>query len=103
MSSDAENQMSGSSNLPQMDGAYLPGNSWQPINELMRAIILRVVDDYNSVGEFHQDALDYLHDDDEEYVFSFRSICRHLGFDPEKTRHSIMFPKHKISTRRRAA
>lgn len=103
MSTDAGSFMSSSSDLPQMDGAYLLGRGYDPINELMRAIILRVVDDYNSIGEFHDEAMAYLHDEDDEYIFSFLAICRHLGFDPDKTRQSIMYPTHKISTRRRAA
>jgi hypothetical protein len=41
--------------------------------------------------------------DDDEYIFSFAAICRHLGLDPVKTREAIMNATHKISTRRRAA
>ena len=40
---------------------------------------------------------------DEEYIFSFRAICKHLGMDPDKTCHAIMNATHRISTRRRAA
>jgi hypothetical protein len=79
------------------------GNGYDPLNELMRAIILRTIEDYNSSEEFYQEAVDYMNDEEEEYIFSFRGICRHLGFDPEKTRYSIMHADHKISTRRRAA
>ena len=89
--------------LPQIDSALLGGNGYDPLNELMRAIILRTIEDYNSGGEFYQEAVDYLFDEDEDYIFSFYAICRHLGFDPEKTRYSIMHATHKISTRRRAA
>jgi len=103
MSSSSDFGNTSSSDLPQMDGAYLPGGCWEPVHELMRAIILRVIDDFNSVGELHDDAIAYLHDEDEEYIFSFYAICKHLGFDPAKTRYSIMNPIHKISTRRRAA
>ncbi len=89
--------------LPQIDLALLGGNGYDPINELMRAIILRTIEDFNSGGEFHQEAVDYLFDEDEDYIFSFYAICRHLGFDPAKTRHFIMHADHRISTRRRAA
>ncbi len=41
--------------------------------------------------------------DDEEYIFSFSAICKHLNLDPAKTRHAIMNATHRISTRRRAA
>jgi len=89
--------------LPQMDLALMGGNGYDPVNELMRAIILRTIEDINSSVEFHQEALDYLLDEEEEYIFSFRAICRHLGFDPDKTRFAILNADHKISTRRRAA
>lgn len=89
--------------LPQMDLALMGGNGYDPVNELMRAIILRTIEDINSSTEFYQEALDYLLEEDEEYIFSFKAICRHLGFDPEKTRYAILNADHKISTRRRAA
>ncbi len=89
------------SKVPQMlpQGAKVPTAE----SELMRAIILRVIDDYNSAGELHKSAVEYLSDEDEEYVFSFKSICRYLGFDPARTREGIINPQRKISTRRRAA
>ena len=89
--------------LPQIDTSYMGGNGYNAVNELMRAIILRTIEDFNSSGEFYQEAVEYMMDEDEEYIFSFSSICRHLGFDPLKTRMAIMHADHKISTRRRAA
>ena len=104
MSETWEFDVSNSDSLPQMETGWATGGSYNPINELMRAIILRVIDDYNSTGELHKEALDYLYaEDDDDYVFSFQAICKHLGFDPEKTRHQIMHAEHRISTRRRAA
>lgn len=91
------------SDLPQMDAAYLLGTGYDAVNELMRAIVLRTVEDYNSEGEFAEEAVAYMSDEDEEYIFSFRSICKHLGMDPDKTRYAIMNATHRISTRRRAA
>ncbi|RMG43008.1 MAG: hypothetical protein D6719_04805 [Candidatus Dadabacteria bacterium] len=93
--------------LPQIDMSYDVGKGYDPINELMRAIILRTIDDYNSTGELHDEAVAYMFgegvDEDDEYIFSFAAICRHLGLDPELTRNTIMTTKRKISTRRRAA
>jgi hypothetical protein len=89
--------------LPRMDANWLGNRGYDPINELMRAIILRTIDDYHSGGEFKEEAVQYLYKEDDEYIFSFYSICKHLGFDPDKTRYSIMHATHKISTRRRAA
>lgn len=95
--------MSHSDSLPQMDAAYLLGTGYDSVNELMRAIILRTVEDYNAGGEFYEEAIAYMSDPEEEYVFSFRAICNHLGMDPDKTRYAIMNATHRISTRRRAA
>lgn len=95
--------MSNSESLPQMDAAYLLGTGYDAVNELMRAIILRTVEDYSSEGEFYQEAIAYMHDEEDEYIFSFRAICKHLGMDPDKTREKIMNATHRISTRRRAA
>jgi len=94
---------SGSEKLPQMDSVSGTGKGYDPLNELMRAIILRVIDDYNTPGELREEAIQYMNDEEEEYIFSFKAIARHLGLDPDKTRHYIMHPTHKISTRRRAA
>ncbi len=99
-----ERLVSNTDKLPSMDMSYHGGNGYVSENELMRAIILRVIEDFaTGRGEVHDDAVHYLNDDDEEYIFSFRSICRTLGFDPGKTRHAIMHAQKKISTRRRAA
>lgn len=95
--------VSRSESLPQMDMSYSPGKGYDPINELMRAIILRAIEDYNSKPELREAALEYMYDEEEEYIFSFTAICRHLGFDPQKTRDKIINATHRISTRRRAA
>ena len=95
--------VSNSDKLPQMDDGYLGGKGYNPLSELMRAMILRTVEDFHSKGEFVEEAIQYMNDDDEEYILSFRSICRTLGLDPDKTKYAIMNAKHRISTRRRAA
>jgi|1048.fasta_scaffold45004_1 hypothetical protein len=92
--------------MPGVDAAYIIGNGYVAENELMRAIILRVIEDLKKGGEFKEDAVAFLDSDDDEYVFSFRSICGHLGFDPGKTRAAIIAAideGRRISTRRRAA
>lgn len=98
-----QNNVSSSDKLPQIDMSYDVGKGYDPINELMRAIILRVIEDFNSGGELQTEAIEYLTDEEDDYIFSFQAICRHLNFDPGKTRHSIMFATRRISTRRRAA
>jgi hypothetical protein len=102
---DSENTVSENEGLPQIDLSYSGGKGYCPLSELMRAIILRVVDDFRTPGEFRQEAVEYMMDEDEddEYIFSFFSICKHLGLDPRKTREKIMYGTARISTRRRAA
>jgi hypothetical protein len=95
--------VSSSDRLPEMDIAYLDAQGYSALSELMRAMILRTIEDLQSGGELREEALQYLMTDDEEYVLSFTSICRHFGFNPEKTRDAILNAKSRIRTRRRAA
>ncbi len=95
-----------SGKFPGVDAAYIVGNGYVAENELMRAIILRVIEDLKKGGEFKDDAIAFLHSDEDEYVFSFKAICEHLGFDSGKTRAAILGAidsGRRISTRRRAA
>ncbi len=95
--------MSNSDRLPEMDLSYFSGKGYSAVSELMRAIILRTIEDLNTDGELRDEAVAYLMDEDEEYIFSFHSICRYFAFDPKKTRDAILNAKTKIRTRRRAA
>lgn len=92
-----------SDKLPQIDMAYDVGKGYDAVCELMRAMVLRTIEDYQSGGELRQEAIEYMFHDDEEYLLSFSAICTHLGLNPEKTRHRIMHAEKRISTRRRAA
>jgi hypothetical protein len=93
----------GNSRVPQIDLSLRGSGGYNPLSELMRAIILRVIDDYNSKGELREEAIVYLEDTEEEYIFSFISICTHFNIDPCKTKSKIMNAEHKIRTRRRAS
>ena len=98
--------MSNNSKFPGIDTSYGYGNGYNPENELMRAIILRVIEDLKKGGELKEDALEFLYDEDDEYIFSFIAICQHLKFDPKSTRQAILSSLEsgrRISTRRRAA
>lgn len=104
------NTESGVSKLPQIDLAYDLGKGYDAISELMRAMILRTIEDLKNEGELREGALAYMYaedDDDDEYILSFKSICQFLGFDPEVTRNyiiqAVLKEGRKISTRRRAA
>jgi hypothetical protein len=99
----AESVVSNSDRLPEMDLSYFGGKGYGAVSELMRAMILRTIEDLNAGGELREEALEYLMDEDEDYVLSFNSICRSFGFDPDKTRYAIVNAKSRIRTRRRAA
>jgi len=77
--------------------------------ELMRAIILRAIEDLKKGGEVAEDAKAFLFStspEDEEYPFSFSSICAYLGINEELTRQQIYSAYQgniKISTRRRSS
>lgn len=86
-----------------MERGTSSSGSYNPLSELMRAIILRVIDDYATGGELQQEAAEYLESEEEDYIFSFRAICRHFGFNVDLTRQHIISPKEKIRTRRRAS
>jgi hypothetical protein len=92
-----------SDGLPQIDMAYDVGKGFDSVSELMRAMILRTIEDYQSGGELREEAKAYMFGTDEEYILSFHAICRQLGLDPGKTRSKIMSAEKRISTRRRAA
>lgn len=93
----------GNEGLPQIDMAYDVGKGFDSLSELMRAMILRTIEDYQSGGELREEAIKYMLADDDEYILSFRSICLQLELDPNKTSHQIMNAGRRISTRRRAA
>lgn len=106
--------MSNNSKLPQMDMSYFSGKGHTALSELMRAIILRAIEDFHSNGAFKEEALKYFYgindsnddenddNDNDEYIFSFEAICKHFELDPEKTRDAIINAEHRISTRRRS-
>ena len=89
--------------VPQMELESALVASYHPIIELMRAIIVRTVKDYHSGGRLKAEALEFMRSTDEEYIFSFRSVCRQLGFNHEYVRMGIINSKETIKTRRRAA
>ncbi len=105
--------MSETSKLPQMDMSYFSGKGHTALSELMRAIMLRAIEDFHSHGSYREEAEKYFNgaddfsddddgNDDEEYIFSFIGICKHFELDPDKTREAIINTKTRISTRRRS-
>ena len=53
-----------------------------PEKNLLRAILLNAVADINRPGEYSRRARDYFLSKDEDYIFSFQSVCGFLNINP---------------------
>lgn len=53
-----------------------------PERNLLRAIILNALSDLKKTGEPQREATKFFMSEEEEYIFSFQSICNHLDIDP---------------------
>jgi hypothetical protein len=53
-----------------------------PEKNLLRAILLNAVADINRPGEFSRRARDYFLSKEEDYIFSFNSVCGFLNINP---------------------
>jgi hypothetical protein len=53
-----------------------------PERNLLRAIVLNALSDLKKAGEPQREATKFFLSDEEEYIFSFQSICNHLDIDP---------------------
>lgn len=56
---------------------------------LMRAILKSAMDDIRKTGEPHRDARRYLMSDENQYLYSFRSVCYHLNLCPKTIRRVL--------------
>jgi hypothetical protein len=61
-----------------------PWDDTVPERSLLLAILTNAITDLSKEGELKERATAYLLDSDEEYLFSFRSICHFLDVDPVK-------------------
>lgn len=53
-----------------------------PERNLLRAILLAAMSDAQDGGKGARQAVQFFSSLDEDYIFSFRSICNHLELDP---------------------
>ena len=53
-----------------------------PEKNLLRAILLNAIADVNRPGEFSRRAKDYFLSKEEDYIFSFQSVCSFLNINP---------------------
>lgn len=53
-----------------------------PEKNLLRAILLNAVADINRPGEYSRRARDYFLSKEDDYIFSFQSVCGFLNINP---------------------
>ena len=66
--------------------AYDPAESER---NLMRAVLKSAMDDMTRRGEARRDARLFFTSDDDDYLLSFVSICRHLALCPHTIRELV--------------
>lgn len=56
----------------------------RPEKELLRAILLNALSDLRKPGELSRRAREYFLSAEEDYLFSFQSVCNFLNIDPKR-------------------
>jgi hypothetical protein len=55
-----------------------------PEKSLLLAVLMSAFNDLGKTGQPSREALEYLLNQDDQYLFSFRSVCNCLEIDPDK-------------------
>ena len=66
--------------------AYDGERPWDPAapeKNLLKALLITALADAQKKGAVRKAALEFFLSEDEDYIFSFRSVCAHLDVDPE--------------------
>ena len=58
-----------------------PFDPVRPERDLLRAILNNALNDASKGGNLRQEATEFFLSKEEDYIFSFRSICNHLDID----------------------
>jgi len=61
-----------------------PKDSALPEKNLLRAVLLTAMNDLKRNGETAQKAMEYFLSPEEDYIFSFRSVCNYLDIDAKR-------------------
>ena len=61
-----------------------PQDGSLPEKNLLRAILINAMHDLRKNGRQAQRAIDYFLSPEDDYLFSFRSVCSHLNLDEHK-------------------
>lgn len=54
-----------------------------PERNLLRAVLLNAVSDMSKPGDFSRRARDYFLSREDDYLFSFQSVCSYLNINPQ--------------------
>lgn len=60
----------------------IPFDPSNPEKNLLRALLMTAMADANKSGPVRRQAIEYFLNPDQDYIFSFRSVCDYLGIDP---------------------
>lgn len=61
-----------------------PADEIEPEKHLLRAVLTTALEDLRKDGDLARRALAYFLSKEENYLFSFRSICQFLEIDPKR-------------------
>lgn len=61
-----------------------PYDTARPEKSLLLALLLNALSDLNKKGEPKRKATEFFMSEEEDYIFSFKTICSYLSIDPEK-------------------
>lgn len=59
-------------------------DSTRPEKSLLLAVLLNALSDLNKKGEPQRRATEFFLSDQEDYLFSFKTICSYLSIDPSR-------------------
>lgn len=61
----------------------VPWDPATPEKNLLRALLITAMNDVKKTGQVRRQALEYFLNPEEDYAFSFLSVCAFLGVDPK--------------------
>lgn len=73
-----------------------------PEKNLLRAVLLNAMNDLRKDGASAHKAMEYFLNPEEEYIFSFRSVCNHLNIDFKRVLKAAGVYQRKAETRETA-
>ncbi|RMG44312.1 MAG: hypothetical protein D6719_02090 [Candidatus Dadabacteria bacterium] len=69
---------------------------------LMRAVLVTAINDLRGSKRERVSALNFFKNENNDYIFSFNSICEYLNLNPEKTRQVVLSGKNIRFEKRRS-